>query len=227
MTSPAVRTPGIDDRGPDTTGRPGWLQPAFDLWARAYDLPAAQALIYRPVHDQVARAVGRAGARRVLDVGCGTGILADRLARHGGVEVVGCDWSAGMIRRTATRNAAVGAVRADATRLPLAGESFDVVVVTEAFHWFPDQRAALDEFHRVLAPDGVLLVALVNPSTRIGGEALAAGSRLLGDAADWPTRRQMRHLVEAAGFRVGTQRRVPRILGYTVPTVLTVAAKAA
>jgi ubiquinone/menaquinone biosynthesis C-methylase UbiE len=208
-------------------GRPRWLQPAFDVWARAYDNPTAQALVYRPVHDQVVAAVRDAGARRVLDVGCGTGILADRLVQELGVAVTGCDWSAAMIGRAAHRNPAVGCIRGDATRLPAGDATFDAVVATEAFHWFPDQPAALAEFRRVLVPGGVLLVALVNPTTRVGGRVLALGSRALGDAADWPTRRDMRDLVESAGFTVAAQRRTPRMLRYTVPTVLTVASKTA
>jgi ubiquinone/menaquinone biosynthesis C-methylase UbiE len=203
--------------------RPRWLQPAFDLWSRAYDNPTAQALVYRPVHDQVLAAVLDSGVHRVLDVGCGTGILADRLAREAGASVAGCDWSAGMIERAAHRNRSVGWIRGDAMALPVADESFDAVVATEAFHWFPDQAGALDEFHRVIVPGGLLLVALVNPTTRVGARVLATGSRLLGDPADWPTRQDMAALVQRAGFAVQAQRRTPRVLRYTVPTVLTVA----
>jgi hypothetical protein len=50
------------------------------------------------------------------------------------------------------------------------------------------------------------------------------GSRLVGQPFYWPTRRRMRELVEAAGFRVEEQQRVYRLpAGVLLPPVLTVA----
>lgn len=93
--------------------------------------------------------------RRVLDLGCGKGRFARRLAERG-ARVVGCDPSAGMLR------AAVGIprARAHARRLPFANDAFDAIVAVEVFeHLEPDARvAALAECRRALVPGGRLLI---------------------------------------------------------------------
>jgi ubiquinone/menaquinone biosynthesis C-methylase UbiE len=205
--------------GPDR-----WL---FDLWSRFYDAPLVQRLTYRPEQDAVLRALARGAHRRVLDVGCGTGLLAERLARElPGVAVVGCDFSRGMLRQAASRGPGPAFVQGDALRLPLRDGAFDAVVSTEAFHWFPDQGAALCEFFRVLVPKGRMLVSVIHPPLEALSRWTRAGSRLLGEPLYWPTREQMRRQTEAAGFRVEDQRMVFRVpLGLVMPSVLTSAVR--
>src|SRR4051794_36812228 len=131
----------------------------FDIWSRVYDLPPVQAAIYHPVHHAVLSELRRHPARRILDVGCGTGDLTARL--HGELRpelVAGCDFSAGMLGQARARTGAVDWLRGDALRLPFRDSRFEAIVSTEAFHWFPDPVAALREFHRVLSPGGRALV---------------------------------------------------------------------
>lgn len=199
----------------------------FDAWSLFYDLPLVQRLTYRPVHDALLRGLRATAPRRILDVGCGTGLLTTRILREmPRVRLVGCDFSDGMLRHAAARTREVAWTRGDAQRLPLRDASFDAVVSTEAFHWFPDQGRALSEFHRVLAPGGRLYVALINPPIPALGEILRAGSRLVGEPFYWPTRARMRRMVEEAGFTVEAQRPVLRIpAGLLLPPVLTTAVK--
>jgi len=198
----------------------------FDGWSYVYDLPLVQAATYWPVHDAILQAL--APCRRVLDIGCGTGQLAARVRRQlTATRVVGCDFSAGMLRRARARDPAVGWVQGDAGALPFAGGTFDVVISTEAFHWFPDQDAALAEFFRVLKPKGHLLLALVNTPSTVVSDVMHAGSRLLGEPFYWPTMRQIRIRVEAAGFEVLGQRRIFRLPGFLLPPVLTQAVRRA
>lgn len=196
----------------------------FDVWSLIYDQPVVQRLTYRPVHDAVLDALHRLCLRRVLDLGCGTGLLSARLrVEIADARVVGCDYSDGMIRQAAARSHGVAWVQADALQLPFAAGSFDAVVSTEAFHWFPDQAAALAEMHRVLLPAGRVLVALVNPPLEAVGKGVWLGSRLVGQPFYWPTRRRMRQLLTGAGFRVESQRRVWRLpAALVLPPVLTV-----
>jgi SAM-dependent methyltransferase len=198
----------------------------FDMWAQGYDFALAQRLAYRPVHDAVLRALHEHGLRtgRVLDVGCGTGELACRLARVlPRVRVIGCDFSAGMLRRAAAKGGAARWVRGDACRLPLRDRSVDVVVSTEAFHWSPDQDRALREFRRVLVPGGRLLLALVTPPLSLVSSVAHLGSRLVGQPFYWPTRAEIRAQLERAGFRVDVQRRVFRLPGLFILPLLTAA----
>jgi SAM-dependent methyltransferase len=208
-----MSTPG---RGPDR-----WF---FDLWSWFYDIPVVQRAAYWPVHDAVVAALAERPVRRLLDLGCGTGQLADRLQGDlRGARVVGCDFSAGMLAQAARRNRRVRWVRGDAQRLPFANASFDAVTTTEAFHWFPDQRRALAECRRVLAPNGRLLVAAVSPPLSGLADAAAAASKAVGQPFRWPTAEEMHAMVTAAGFRVDGQRRVFRFPGVLMMPVLTVA----
>jgi len=140
--------------------------------------------------------------------------------------VVGCDFSRGMLGHARVRARRATWVCGDACRLPFRAASFDALVSTEAFHWFPDQRAALAEFRRVLRPDGRLLLVLVNPRLAVSGRLLALGPRVLGEPFTWRTRSEMRRMVTATGFRVELQRTLFRIpAGLLFPPVLTVATR--
>jgi SAM-dependent methyltransferase len=114
------------------------------------------------------------GFPRSLEIGAGTGYFTLNLLQAGVVEEATCtDISPGMLG-TLTRNAqrlglSVRAARADAESLPFADESFDLVLGHAVLHHLPDLHAAFDEFHRVLAPGGMIAFA---------GEPSRAGDRL-------------------------------------------------
>jgi ubiquinone/menaquinone biosynthesis C-methylase UbiE len=200
----------------------------FDLWSSFYDQPLVQRLTYRPVHDGVVEALQERRPSRVLDLGCGTGLLSERLREElPDTDVVGCDYSRGMLREARDRAPHAPWTQGNALQLPFRDESFDTVVSTEAFHWFPDQPAALEEMHRVLVPGGRALVALVNPPIEGIGEVVWWASRLVGQPFYWPTPRGMRTLLSDAGFRVEGQRRLWRIPGMLLlPPVLSIAVRA-
>ena len=93
---------------------------------------------------------------RVLDVGCGTGRLAARLAERHGCLVAGVDASPEML--AVARGRVPPDVRlehARAEQLPFAAASFDRVAMTLVFHHL-DRPRALAETRRVLAPAGKL-----------------------------------------------------------------------
>jgi ubiquinone/menaquinone biosynthesis C-methylase UbiE len=204
-----------DAKGPD--------RGLFDLWSFFYDAPLVQRLVYRPEHDAVVRALRACGAKKILDVGCGTGLLAARVQREmRGVCVVGCDFSRGMLDHAVRRRNAAVPVQATALQLPFRDASFDAIVSTEAFHWFPDQGAALREFRRVVTPKGRILLSLVNPPAEWLSSAASAVSRAVGEPFHWPTRARMRAQVRGAGFRVVGQRFVFRLpFSLAFPTFLT------
>ena len=199
----------------------------FDVWARVYDHPLLQWATYRPVHDAVLRALHRRAPHAVLDLGCGTGQLLRRIADEVPAprRLIGCDFSAGMLAHAAERlqhtSAPPALVRGDALRLPFRDGAFDAVVSTEAFHWFPDQAAALAELARVLVPGGTLLLGFVNPPFALVGNLARLGSRLFGAPLHWPTPGALRHTLETTGFTVIAQRRIFRVPGFLLPPTLT------
>lgn len=205
-----------------STRRPGVSQRLFDVWSSFYDLPAVQRAVYRVEHDAVVAALPPV-IERILDVGCGTGLLATRLREERpGAEVVGFDFSAGMLAQARARAPELRWVRGDATALPFRDETVDVLTCTESFHWYPDQPAAVRDFARVLRPGGRALITFLSPPlqlvSRLAGQAL----RLTGQEATFPTRAELRAMVEAAGLRVVAQTPIRLFQPVTGP-VLTVA----
>jgi SAM-dependent methyltransferase len=128
---------------------------------------------FKPVAADIA-AAAPPGAK-VLEVGCGPGLLSTRLAGEHGLDVTGLDLDPAMIER-ATANAARSLgnredrpsfVVGDVAALPFADASFDLVVCTFAIHHWADPAAGLTEIRRVLRPDGRLLAWDFRPGSQL------------------------------------------------------------
>lgn len=107
--------------------------------------------------------VDAAGVRRrhnVLDVACGTGVVAreaaDRLAGQG--RVVGLDFNEAMLAVARRLRPEIEWVHGDATDLPFPDASFDAVLCQSALMFFGDRIRALQEMGRVLSRDGTVAV---------------------------------------------------------------------
>jgi malonyl-CoA O-methyltransferase len=124
--------------------------------------------VQRDVQERVLALAAEAAprARRVLDVGAGTGALLARLAdARPGLSATAVDLATGMClaARAAAPGAAVAA--ADAEALPFRGGVFELVITTSTLQWLPRLAPALAEMRRVLAPGGVLCAALFGART--------------------------------------------------------------
>src|SRR5262244_133860 len=95
---------------------------------------------------------------RVVDIACGTGIVARAAARRVGADgsVVGLDLSMPMLEAARSAATAEGVSiewrEGSAVKLPLVEAAFDVVLCQQGLQFVPDRRAALGEMHRVLRP---------------------------------------------------------------------------
>jgi ubiquinone/menaquinone biosynthesis C-methylase UbiE len=177
--------------------------------APVYDLPVLQQWVYRPAQDEVIAALQASGAQRIADIACGTGILAERIARELSPEVVyGVDMSDGMLAQAKARSSEVHWLKGPAEHLPFDDGALDAVVTTSAFHFF-DQPAALRDFHRVLISSGVAAVATIGAPQPEAMQRLFA-NRL--NPSHNPSPSELRGLFEDAGFRVTDQHRVRRPL---------------
>ncbi len=110
-----------------------------------------------------------AGARRVLDVGCGEGQVARRVARARATTVVGCDPSATQVAVACQRAGGPAYVRADADRLPVPDGSFDAVVACLVFEHIDRVDEALGEVARVLERGGRFVFFLNHPLLQTPG----------------------------------------------------------
>jgi ubiquinone/menaquinone biosynthesis C-methylase UbiE len=191
--------------------------------APAYDAEILQRWVYRPAQDEMISLLTARRSRRVADIACGTGILADRIAREVEPdEVFGVDFSEGMLAQARRRSASVQWLAAPAEQLPFDDDSLDAVVTTSAFHFF-NQPAALAEFHRVLAPGGLAAVATFSPQRSQPLQCLSA-NRLI--PAHSPSPAAMRTLFTDAGFVLDDQHRVRRPLWtQLLPDLITVGVK--
>lgn len=107
------------------------------------------------------------GSLRILDVGCATGRLLERLAQAGALQLCGTDLAPRILEVAAEKLSKTGISvdlrTADAEdRLPWEGDFFDVVTLTGVLHHFFRPKDALAEVRRVLRPGGRLLI--IDPS---------------------------------------------------------------
>jgi ubiquinone/menaquinone biosynthesis C-methylase UbiE len=134
----------------------------YDRWAPSYDESPLRPA-FEAAHAAVLRMIVRLarGPGRILDVGCGTGLLLRRASRlFPDADLVGVDVSAGMLASaTAAAPGRLALVRARAEHLPFPAEAFDVVVATMSVRHWVDPAAGLWEVGRVLVPGGLFGVA--------------------------------------------------------------------
>ena len=100
----------------------------------------------------------------VLDVGCGTGLLAWKLAAAG-YQIVALDASLGMLREVRP-DASVGRVQGSATHLPISDAAFPAVITVATLHHIadpPQVAATVEEMVRVTAPGGAAVIWDHNP----------------------------------------------------------------
>jgi SAM-dependent methyltransferase len=125
------------------------------IQARSFGAAAAEYERGRPPYP--AEALGwllPAGARRVLDLGAGTGKLTRQLVERG-LDVVAVEPSEGMRRELARVLPGTRALAGSAEQIPLEDGTVDAVLVAQAWHWVDPVRA-VPEVARVLSPGGTL-----------------------------------------------------------------------
>lgn len=108
----------------------------------------------------LASVAGQLEGRRVLDLGCGGGLLSEPLT-HSGAHVTGIDISENALREARDHALAGGLsidyIRSPAEELPFAGESFDTVVAFDVLEHVFDLGRTISEVSRVLKPGGRLI----------------------------------------------------------------------
>jgi ubiquinone/menaquinone biosynthesis C-methylase UbiE len=137
----------------------------FDRIAQNYDESLPAHVVDHYLEKRTTFVLEHCRRGSALDVGCGTGALATRLA-GAGYEVVGLDPSEGMLRVLEERTSRVRAVRGSGTSIPFPDGSFDLVLSVAVMHHIAaaeDVRRTLAEMVRVTSPGGRVLVWDHNP----------------------------------------------------------------
>jgi ubiquinone/menaquinone biosynthesis C-methylase UbiE len=145
---------------PETSG--------FEGFAADYEQHAANSP-YNALYDRpaVLDLCGDVRGLRILDAGCGPGLYAEELLARGAEEVVGVDASATMVELARARVQAHASFRVHDLQQPLdwlESHSFDLAVMALVIHHLDDRKAALREIHRVLLPQGALVLSTHHPT---------------------------------------------------------------
>lgn len=177
----------------DTTTERGWQLQGTS--ADAYEQYLVPAIFDAMGRRLVAAAEVQPGDR-VLDVACGTGVVARTAARRLGStgSVTGVDVNPDMLA-TARRSSAhvappIGWREADVAALPFDDDAFDVVLCEEAVQFFGDRVAALREMRRVATPGGRVAFSVLRSVEHNPVYAIVA--QALGDHASAAAEQMMR-----------------------------------
>ena len=197
--------------------------------AEVYERHLVPAIFGPWAAELVAVAAPRAG-ERVLDLACGTGIVARLAAEHAGgpVALAGVDANPRMLDVARARPCPSGVTtdwrEASAVALPFSDASFDLVLCQQGLQFFPDRPQALRECRRVLGLGGRVAVAVWSDIRRSPGfAALADGltRHVSADAGKWAhgpfalaDGDALRELLVSAGFQEVTLRVVGRMVGF-------------
>ena len=132
------------------------LRERYNAWAEDYDHDIGEVEDYLAPEITVVEVAAHVGPdARILDAGCGTGLVGEKLWDTGYRQIEGLDFSAGMLAKAASKSIYTGLHEADLNKpLDLADESFDaVVMVGTTLHV---TGGCFAEFARVLKPGGGL-----------------------------------------------------------------------
>lgn len=180
MENPAARRPANGTFKVDDAASYDNVVDDFELLTNRYTLPIA------------GKVIGLSDIRpgyKVLDVGCGTGVLTSLAAREVGAQgrAIGFDLSDGMLAKARTLAQAgpfgdrMEFVKGDAEHMQFPDASFRSVVSLYALRHFPDPAQALREMFRCLVPGGQILVAVGSAPPLLSGAFFNAGLRLVSD----------------------------------------------
>jgi ubiquinone/menaquinone biosynthesis C-methylase UbiE len=197
--------------------------------AELYQLYLVPAITTKWAEDLVDRARPRAG-EAVLDVACGTGVVARRAAKAG-AEVTGLDLNGSMLavaRGLPSEGAPIHWIEGSALDLPFSPDSFDVVLCQLGLQFFPDQRQALREMRRVLRSTGRTALSVYSSIERTPGayafvlaldEIVGAdASRIKRGEHSFAEPAQLETLLKTAGFGAVDVQTVVQMIAF--PSVL-------
>jgi len=212
-----------------STGHDAHSRAYYDDFSTGYERERGRG--YHGLLDDLEVAAVRplADGKRVLEAGCGTGLVLSRLAPHASY-AAGFDLSPGMVAKA--RDRGLDVVLGSVTRVPFASESFDLVCSFKVLAHVPEIGRAIAELARVTRSGGHLALEFYNPwslrylAKRIAGPGRVSDGRTEADVyTRWDSPPTLHRylppgveLVDVRGIRVLT----PAAFVHRVPVVRSV-----
>lgn len=137
----------------------------------------------------------------ILDVGAGLGTLANVLAEEYSDEVFALEPDEKKVEYIKTKHPQIKAFSATASQIPFPTSYFDKLYVTMAFHHFPDQGEALEEFRRVIKKQGLLLIHEIDPSHGSGKTLKFFERKIIRNGTIFLTPRELKNIVVSHRFK--------------------------
>lgn len=133
---------------------------SFDKQAETYNTGKYGAHSRRQ-YNYILKKISEYKISSLLDVGCGTGemlrLISERFPK---IELTGVDISLNMLDKAKSKiGNMANLILSDSEKLPFDDNSFELVMCNDSFHHYPSPLNVLSEFHRVLKPEGTLLIS--------------------------------------------------------------------
>jgi ubiquinone/menaquinone biosynthesis C-methylase UbiE len=183
--------------------------------------------IFGPFAEDLIGLADPKSGERILDAACGTGTVARHaIERIGGKgKVVGLDLNSAMLAvARSVSNDKIEWREGDAAKMPFPDAAFDVVLCQQGLQFFPDKPASLREIHRVLVSNGRLGLSVWTMIDNSPGFALLSMglAKYIGAEAEafmhmpfsLGKEKELRSLVESAGFRNISSRQIVKTLHF-------------
>lgn len=141
----------------------------YDRWAKVYDTEDNPLVILEEEH--IGSLIGNASGRRLIDLGCGTGRHALRLA-EAGADVTAVDFSEAMLAHAQAKPGAqaVHFIHHDLGEpLPLPDAAFDIVLCSLVLDHVQNVEAFFAEMRRLCRPGGAIVISVMHPAMLLKG----------------------------------------------------------
>lgn len=131
----------------------------FDRQAKVYD-NSIYSMYPRKCYNSIIEEINNINFDKLLDVGCGTGEILNRIANNKNQKYYGLDLSDKMleIAKAKKNSKNITYVNGDSEKMPFKDNFFDIVICVESFHHYPNPNNVAKEFKRILKKGGVLII---------------------------------------------------------------------
>lgn len=161
------------------------VRPRFDRWSDNYDKAIGITTFHHFILDLAVQHSKIKDGHRVLDIGCGTGLLGLKFLQKADCSIVNIDKSQQMVdviqdkgKQLGLGPAFVGRVM-DGGAIAFEDATFDLVVSTAALHHLEEKLEPLKKIHRVLRPGGQLIIGEIDLDTTGSHTDMARMKRIL------------------------------------------------